>query len=47
MNRDEIEKLMKAGFDVAERNFVDDWAENVGWIFLGLVVGALIGKFLW
>lgn len=47
MNRDEIEKLAKAGFDVAQRNFFDDWLENVCWVFLGLVVGALVGKFLW
>lgn len=45
MNRDEIEKLMKAGFDVAQRNFFDDWLENICWVFLGVCLGWLVRFF--
>lgn len=47
MNRDEWLGVGKQGAEFVGRNFFDDWVENVCWVFLGLGVGALIGKFLW
>lgn len=42
MNRDELKaEAEKLGMKVVD-NFVDDWQENVAWVFIGGLIGYVV-----